>query len=417
MSAKKQTNSKRLVKSAFFPMPTYRAAIYLACIGGSCAYAILRGSGFFTVITAFLAAMLPLSVIYGFVCFCGLSAEMDISSPYLKKGEEGAVRLTVTNLFPLPLPKLEAKLFMPPQAEGAPAYSRIGKKTYISVTMGGMRALTTEKALCLGYAGSYTAECSKISVYDPLGLFKFISMVNLHYDIPVLPVGDCEIEARKGYSVDGDTVDRTRRGDNRDEVFEISDYTPGDSLKDIHWKRSAKEENLQIIKYAATKENAHCILCDTGDYIFEEKSEDKNARLLSAVLETAYVLCLNGTYSGEKVQVACRKGTETVGATATAEQAFAMVCQSGYVTEVSALRVYGEKVSGATTVNLVTACINQETVKQVVEIQTHSPNVKGITVTLCTCEGDAYAIQKDALKSLETAGIHINYSQVKGGAV
>jgi hypothetical protein len=214
----------------------------------------------------------------------------------------------------------------------------------------------------------------------------------------------------------GEGADRNRRGDDRDEVFEIADYVPGDSLKDIHWKKSAREEELQIIRFASPKERCHCVLCDTGDYLPEtDQKKDKNPALLDSVLETAYGMCLSLASEGDSVLLSWRNGKENIGITASMEEGFVSLCKSGYVPVGSESRIDPILLGEADAVTLITAAVNEDTAAQIVALQTEAPNIKGIAVMVCAPLGEVPAVDTNIIKKLESAGITVLYSLAETG--
>lgn len=415
----KANGEKRLIKAPFYPLPTYRAFIYAAVLFGMCCFAVLRRNPPMRIAAAFLVVVPVVSLLYGFICFCGISACFEFDKPYIRKGESANAVLTVYNYFPLPLPGLAARLYLPKGEKDGNVYSRLPVKSRLGVTMGGLRTVTATRKAAFALSGCFPASCDTLSVYDPLGLFRFVSTVVFTADMAVIPVEGAKIEEVKINTGTGEGTDRTRRGDDRDEVFEIADYVPGDSLKDIHWKKSAREEELQIIRYASPKDKCYCVLVDTGDYLPEgekRKNSSVNAALLDSVLETAYGLCNALSTDGTGILLVWRNGKEDIGVTATAEEGFISLCKSGYIPAGSGKRIDPTLVYGGDAVNLVTGTLNSDTAAQVIALQTEATNIKGISVTVCSPAGAEAVIDTNVLKRLESAGVTVTYSVTgKGG--
>ncbi len=420
MKKSKNFGETRLIKQPFFPAPTLLFPFYGAAVFGLCCYAIIRKNTPIGIAATFLIILPVISLIYAFICFCGISAELSFDKQFLRKGESAHATLTVYNYFPFPLPGLTAGMYIPRSEKDGYVYTRIPVKTRTGVTMGGMRAVTAVKQVAFGLAGRFPVSCKNLSVHDPLGLFRIVSRTEFTVDMPVIPVEGRKTDQLRTASGTGEGADRNRRGDDRDEVFEIADYVPGDSLKDIHWKRSAREEELQIIRFASPKERCHCVLCDTGDYLAAdaENKKDKNPALLDAVLETAYGLCLSLSSEGDSVLMGWRNGKEEIGVTASMEESFISLCKSGYVAIGTGKRIDPVIINEADAVTLVTAAVNEDTAAQIVALQTEAPNVKGIAVMVCAPEGSAPVTDENIIKKLESAGIIIGFSLAeKGGSV
>lgn len=404
---KNELNQKRLITAAFYPLPTLALPLYAAVTFGLSAFAIIRRNTPLGVAATFLIILPLISALYMFICFCGISAELKFNKAYIRKGESAHAVLSVTNYFIFPIFRLGASLYVPKSGKDGYICSRTQVKAKTGVTMGGLKVVTADKELRFGLAGTAKARCTGISLYDPLGLFRIVSKADLETSLAVVPVAGRTVEATKVNTGMGEGADRTKRGDDRDEVFEIADYVPGDSLKDIHWKKSAREEELQIIKFASPKEKCYCVLCDSGDYLFEKGTADKNGLILDRVLETAYGLCTSLCADGSNVTLAWRNGKEDIGVSATLDEGFIYLCQSGYITDAGTRRIDPALLSGCDGVNLVTGALNSDTASQVIAIQTEAPNVKGIVVTVCSDPGES---DTGILKSLESSGVVVTYT-------
>lgn len=397
-------------------MPTVWFFPYAAAVFGLCCYAIIRKNTPMGIAATFLIILPILSLVYAFICFCGISGEIGFDKQFLRKGENASAVLTVYNYFPLPLPGLTANMYIPRGEKDGYVYTRIPVKAKTGVTMGGLRAVTAVKPIAFGLSGCFEVCCKKLAVHDPLGLFKIVCGGEFKVTIPVIPATGRKTEQTKIHSGMGEGADRNRRGDDRDEVFEIADYVPGDSLKDIHWKRSAREEELQIIRFASPKERCHCVLCDTGDYLpVTDPKKDKNPALLDCVLETAYGMSLSLAAEGDSVLLAWRNGKENIGITASMEEAFISLCKSGYVPAGAQSRIDPMLLGEADAVTLITGAVNEDTAAQIVALQTEAPNIKGIAVMVCAPLGEVPAVDTNIIKKLESAGIIVLYSLAEKG--
>ncbi len=404
---KKEINQKRLITAPFYPLPTFALPIYVAITFGLSFFAIIRQNTPLGVAATFLIILPLISALYMFICFCGISAELHFDKAYIRKGESAHAVLSVTNYFIFPIFRLGASLYVPKSGKDGYISSRARVKTKTGVTMGGLKVVTADKKLLFGLAGTAKVFCTGISLYDPLGLFRIVSKADLEASLAVVPVAGRTVEAVKVNTGMGEGADRTKRGDDRDEVFEIADYVPGDSLKDIHWKKSAREEELQIIKFASSKEKCYCVLCDSGDYFFGQKDADINGVLLDKVLETAFGLCTTLCADGSNVMLAWRNGKEDIGVSASLDEGFIYLCESGYVTDSGTRRIDPSLLAGCDGVNLVTGALNTDVAAQVIAIQTEAPNVKGIVVTVCS---DPAESDTAVLKSLESSGVVVTYA-------
>ena len=225
----KNFGATRLITLPFYPLPTVWFFPYAAAVFGLCCYAIIRKNTPMGIAATFLIILPILSLIYAFICFCGISGEIGFDKQFLRKGESASATLTVYNYFPLPLPGLTASMYIPKAEKDGYVYTRIPVRTKTGVTMGGLSAVTAVKPVAFGLSGCFEVCCKHLSVHDPMGLFKIVSGGEFKVNMPVIPVQGRKTEQTKIHSGMGEGADRHRRGDDRDEVFEIADYVPGDS--------------------------------------------------------------------------------------------------------------------------------------------------------------------------------------------
>ena len=94
------------------------------------------------------------------------------------------------------------------------------------------------------HCGAYSYKISKLKVYDLLGFFHF--NLNINKDIEFLVKPSPEMP---GYMPDmfGFKAKNLRKsGKPNSEIYDIRDYQPGDPVKSIHWKMSAKKDKYLV---------------------------------------------------------------------------------------------------------------------------------------------------------------------------
>lgn len=98
--------------------------------------------------------------------------------------------------------------------------------------------------------GNYEISIDSFFITDMLGFLKIRKKNNQHYDVGVLPETNLiplEVSKRtRDYIADADDYSTREAGDDPSEIYQIREYRDGDSLHNIHWKLSAKEDNLMV---------------------------------------------------------------------------------------------------------------------------------------------------------------------------
>ena len=108
-------------------------------------------------------------------------------------------------------------------------------------------------------AGKYALSLRKLRIYDRTGLLhmtirpaktKYVNVAPPYYDVPVRLT-----MATKNFYGEADVYDEKVPGYDNSETFQIREYRMGDRLQNVHWKLTAKQDELMV------KENAQPNCC------------------------------------------------------------------------------------------------------------------------------------------------------------
>ena len=102
----------------------------------------------------------------------------------------------------------------------------------------------------LEQAGNYEVHLRRIRIYDFFGLCfvtkKFPSKKNIQVMPELIHVPVILTSPVKNFFGDSDIYDEERAGHDNSEVFGIRPYVAGDKMQSIHWKLSAKTDELMV---------------------------------------------------------------------------------------------------------------------------------------------------------------------------
>lgn len=104
------------------------------------------------------------------------------------------------------------------------------------------------------YCGRLRVRISRFTLLDYLGMLPMQAPANAEARLTILPnlfPMDADMTARPAYADDGAS---DRRGEDRNEVYQLREYRPGDDIRQIHWKLSSKLDEL-ILKEASQPES------------------------------------------------------------------------------------------------------------------------------------------------------------------
>ena len=108
---------------------------------------------------------------------------------------------------------------------------------------GKTRKIKPNQKLPTAHCGNLRIEVGGVYIHDPLGLFRFRIIPGQQFDIAVRPepVAPESIPELAGKST---TQWRPRPGGGFSESHDLRSYRPGDDLRQIHWKLTAKTGSL-----------------------------------------------------------------------------------------------------------------------------------------------------------------------------
>lgn len=98
------------------------------------------------------------------------------------------------------------------------------------------------------YVGEIEVWADQIELRDILGFHKVLIPVETGGKVSILPAGNGKKEfVLNDYETGMDEVEEsTLSGSDFSDVSQIREYIPGDAIKNIHWKLSAKRETLMV---------------------------------------------------------------------------------------------------------------------------------------------------------------------------
>jgi len=96
--------------------------------------------------------------------------------------------------------------------------------------------------------GRFEFEADQICLQDLLGIVRFKRKIQVDQEIYSIPYGEKEegFPASQYLAGARETEESKERGNDFSEISEIRKYIPGDRIRDIHWKLSAKEDELMV---------------------------------------------------------------------------------------------------------------------------------------------------------------------------
>lgn len=175
-----------------------------------------------------------------------LSFDVLLSDKKVKKGEYTTGCIKIKNKSLLAVTKFELSVVC--KTNGVSDNKKHTLKGYV-----GARSVTDiEVQLSSIYSGILSVELGQIKVWDYLGFFASKKKLSGGGTFVVMPSQN-KIDIRKNQIFLGfDNLDReavNRPGNQPPEIYQIKTYTPGDSIRNIHWKLTARMDELMSKEY------------------------------------------------------------------------------------------------------------------------------------------------------------------------
>lgn len=217
--------------------------------------------------------------------------ELAVRIPAAQKGENIQVELNIGNRGFLPA----TKMYFLVAAEN-PCISRSVKvPVTASVPARGQNRVFCEAVA--GYCGRYRFRVRKGKVWDYLGLFSRKVRYRGDACVNVLPgFYRMEItvsERTRNFPMDGEEYDAHRSGDDPSEIFQVREFRDGDTLQRVHWKLSAKADELMTKELGRPIGYSVLVLVD-----FHMDGEKGRLEKMDAVFELAAAVSFSMQQAG-----------------------------------------------------------------------------------------------------------------------
>lgn len=216
--------------------------IYIAFMYQSASMMVL----FFAETALFVVAFVSLV----FRCF-RIRGYVEVPVGIAERGRESLVKLVLTNRCLLPVNKVVARIVVKDLMRG--------KKKKYRMTMPVLPKGESEHIQMVSFlgTGSYEVCLKKLQIYDITGLLCYNIRMKKQGLVQVLPeMHDVPVRltpATRNFYGEADVYDENMPGHDNSETFQVREYRAGDRLQNVHWKLTAKQEELMVKDYSLPK--------------------------------------------------------------------------------------------------------------------------------------------------------------------
>ena len=124
-------------------------------------------------------------------------------------------------------------------------------------------------------------------VRDLFGIVAFKRRAGISRDMVVMPHKsrmDLALLSREGFDMESFKFSKNRPGDDPGETYDVREYRPGDSIRQIHWKLSGKLDEVMIREKSYPVDEAVLILAEPGQEGERSEAPEAVAEIYGAVL-------------------------------------------------------------------------------------------------------------------------------------
>ena len=177
----------------------------------------------------------------------------------------------------------------------------VGKpeKKRLTLGIGPKKKERQKEKFTMKYAGRYYFYVTEARVYDAIRLFSkkvpvrddnvFVNVLPTIREIPV------EVDPRtRQHMPDSDEYATDRKGEDVSEIYAIREYRPGDSMKAIHWKLSARTEHWMVKEFSFPQGVQVLLLLDLYTASTKKFREEEMDALLGNFSSLSYSLAGKG---------------------------------------------------------------------------------------------------------------------------
>lgn len=231
--------------------------VYIALLPICLVFTQLLRSPASAILFVFLVLLPVLSLIYILIARAVVKVYTDVDRTRTKKGEPVEYEIKLINESPIPFPLVEAVITLPSDD----AYICTDRLLRLSLLPLGCHMI--KRSVSFPLRGAYDIGVRFLRVSDLLGLFSTEFLLEHRHTVIVYPENVAMAQNSRRSETDLPTA-LTRRfsAPENSEPSDIREYIPGDPIKNIHWKLSAKSDDIQVKNYASSIDQRIYILCD-----------------------------------------------------------------------------------------------------------------------------------------------------------
>ena len=239
-----------------------------------------------------------ISVLIAFITSRLLKAKMEYRVLYAEKQENFSVTVKLTNRSILPIAPAGIIGHFPLKSKSMFEYQNI------LMSIPPFSTVNINFNTPIRLRGVYDCGIEKIEIYDFLKLFRFTKKFEKFEKIVILPRKHVINPIRDSSSSENEAESTNSFSFDKNSLTNIREYIPGDSIKHIHWKMSAKQDKLMVKQFEKSIGGTSVIIADLNEYSpFDEENAENSDCIIETIIALNMMLinerqsCVNLWYS------------------------------------------------------------------------------------------------------------------------
>jgi len=252
--------------------------------GGRLPYVVLYMYGF-SIFFSFLLACIVINILY-------TNISSDKSNAVTGEIIKISTDIENTSFLPIPYIAINTEIF-----------SNVfwDRKSLNYITLGPRSEATFEEQIKCEHYGFYSMDSIKVSIQDVFGIFTISKHIKSDFTIRVYPKWyDLSSIPFSSYQQTGDALKKYHMTEDFADIGGIRQYRDGDNVKRVHWKLSAKRDELLVKDFEFSSNAQICVIMDTykGDYANGNDAAMLSEKVAECAASIIYY-CLNkGMHTG-----------------------------------------------------------------------------------------------------------------------
>lgn len=271
--------------------------LYAALLVGSILFAYLSGERMAYAMAVVLFVLPMCSFFITFTVLRFLKVVQDVPS-HIVKGQQDSLVVNIKNKTPLHFSRVYCTFYTPPHVLGT-----IENVAFEVLPFNIAAQSVTVSAL---HIGRFDVGLHTVHVRDIIGLFWLRRKYKKRVALTVMPR---VLHVQKMPLIMGLMAQASSRFDIKDEdyatISEVRQYLPGDSIKRVHWKLTAKRNEWLVKVFQANALNRVTVISDTRRLPMNERDRFK---LEDQLIENAVALARFCLYKGMPVDFMASDG-------------------------------------------------------------------------------------------------------------